>query len=197
MSGTPAVAGTTTTVNDGTGSTTTSTTTTTTTTYSGTTDNVNMGVGVPGGSIGINININDGTGGMGTSSTTTTTTTTTSSSTTTSGTTTAPAPAPASSNTCYYPMSSSDFDKAKASVQSKSFEDSKFTVAKQILNTNCMSSAQVKEIMMLFSFEETKLDWAKYAYGKTTDPQNYFQLNDGFQFETSIDELNKYIESHK
>jgi len=180
-----------TTVNNGTGGTTSTTTTTT-----GTVDNANIGVNAGGVGVGINININDGMGG--TSSSTTTTTTTTSSSTSTGTVVAEPQPQPvAVEQGCAFPMSSSDFAAAKKSVESKSFEDSKLTVAKQILNSNCMSSAQVKEIMMLFSFEETKLDWAKFAYGKTTDPNNYFKLNDGFTFETSIDDLNKYIESHK
>lgn len=191
----PQGATTTTTVSDGTGgAATTSTTTTTTTT--GTSDNVNVGMGMPG--IGINININDGMGGTSTSSSTTTTTTTTSSSTTSGGTTTTTtAPPPATTTACSWPMSSADFDKAKKSVSGQSFEDGKLKVAKQVLNTNCMSVAQVKEIMALFSFEETKLDWAKFAYGKTTDPQNYYQLNDGFTYSTSVDDLNEYIENHK
>jgi hypothetical protein len=51
--------------------------------------------------------------------------------------------------------------------------------------------------MGLFSFEDSKLEWAEYAYGKTTDPNNYYQLNDGFTFSSSVDSLNEYIESHK
>lgn len=94
-------------------------------------------------------------------------------------------------------MSSSDFAAAKKSVQGQSFEDQKLKVAKQVLNTNCMSTSQVKEIMALFSFEDTKVDWAQFAYGKTTDPNNYFQLNDGFTYSDSVDKLNAYIESHK
>lgn len=183
---------TTTTVSDGMGGTTSSTTTTTTT---GTVDNANVGMSVGGVGVGINININDGMGGTSTS----TTTTTTSSSTTTSGsmssgTTTTAAP---EAYQCIYPMSSSDFENAKKSVTGQSFEDQKLKIAKQVLNTNCMSCAQVKEIMGLFSFEETKLDWAKFAYGKTTDFNNYYQLNDGFTYSSSVDDLNSYIESHK
>lgn len=164
-----------------------STTTTTTTTTTGG-PGMNMGVTGPDGqTVGVNINM---TGMGGTTTTTSQTTTTTTS---TGGTTVVPAP---TGNGCSWPMNSMDFSKAKESVKSKSFEDSKLTVAKQILNSNCMSSSQVKEIMQLFSFEETKLDWAKFAYGKTTDPNNYYQLNDAFSFETSIDELNKYIQGH-
>jgi hypothetical protein len=66
-------------------------------------------------------------------------------------------------------------------------------VAKQVFNTNCITSAQVKEIMQQFSFENTKLDFAKYAYGHTFDPQNYYQINDAFEFSSSVSELNKFI----
>lgn len=178
---------TTTTTTGGSTMTTTGGTTTTTTTTTTGGDNVNVGMNVGGVGVGISVS---GTGMGGTTTTTSQTTTTT-----TGGTTVVDTQQPAAG--CMYPMGSGDFASAKSSVQSKSFEDSKLTVAKQILNTNCMSSAQVKEIMQLFSFEETKLDWAKFAYGRTTDPNNYFKLNDAFTFETSIDELNKYIESHK
>lgn len=94
---------------------------------------------------------------------------------------------------CPYPMSSADFSQAKQSISSKSFEDSKLTIAKQIINTNCLLSSQVKEIMLLFSFEDTRLQLAKFAYGYTLDIGNYYKVNDAFTFESSIDELNKYI----
>jgi len=94
---------------------------------------------------------------------------------------------------CEYPMLPQDFVSAKATISSKSFEDSKLTIAKQIINTNCLLSAQVKEIMLLFSFEDTRLDLAKYAYGYTWDTGNYYKLNDAFTFESSIDELNAFI----
>jgi len=172
-----------------------STTTTTTTTTTGTPDGMNVGMNM--GGVGVNISVT----GTGTGATTTqqTTTTTTSTSTTGGSTTvvnTGGTTAPVQTG-CVYPMNSSDFASAKSSVQSKSFEDSKLTVAKQILSSNCMSTSQVKDIMSLFSFEETKLTWAKFAYGKTTDPNNYFKLNDAFTFEASIDELNSYISSQK
>jgi hypothetical protein len=183
--------------------TTTTTTTTvtpvnTTTTTTGTNNSVSMGVNVNGVGMNMNVNINDGTGtGMATTSSSTTY----SSTTTTSGTGTATTVVPVTTTTtvagCVTPMSSSEFESAKSSIKSKSFEDSKLTMAKQVIKANCLSTAQVKEIMMLFSFEDTKLDLAKYSYDRTTDPNNYYKLNDAFTFETSIEELDKYVESHK
>lgn len=98
---------------------------------------------------------------------------------------------------CNYPMSDNDFADAKKSISSKSFEDSKLTIAKQITASNCLLASQVKDIMSLFSFEDSKLQFAKYAYTYTLDIGNYYKVNDAFTFEMSIDELNEYISSQK
>ncbi|MFA4853066.1 MAG: DUF4476 domain-containing protein [Bacteroidales bacterium] len=182
-----------------------STTQTTTTTSGGNVPppegSANMGIHVNDPDLGVNMNINIGGANMtGSSSTTTYSTTTT---TTSSGMGMQPAPVqqqqvyvmPGYSGPvgCQYPMSPSDFAAAKNTISSKSFEDSKLAIAKQVFASNCMLSSQVREIMMLFSFEDSKLEFAKYAYGYTYDLGNYFKVNDAFTFENSIDELNSYI----
>ncbi|OFY24005.1 MAG: hypothetical protein A2W98_13750 [Bacteroidetes bacterium GWF2_33_38] len=176
---------------------------TTTTTTGGTNENVSMGLNIGGVGLNVNMNINDGNMG-GTSSSTTTTYSTT---TTTTGTGTnvyvdnTPPPTqvvvylPGYSGPigCPQPMDQNSFFSVKQSIASKTFEDSKLTIAKQVINSNCLLSSQVKEIMLLFTFEDTRLELAKYAYGHTYDIGNYYQLNDAFTFESSIDELNAYI----
>lgn len=178
------------------------TTTTTGTAPAGENVNVNMGVNVPGVNMGVNVNVQDNTNANYQQNTTVTQTTTTTGTTTTG---TAVRPAPTDNDHyvmpgyngpvgCSWPMSDADFASAKQSISSKNFEDSKLTMAKQIFNTNCMTSAQVKEVMMLFTYEDSKLDFAKYAYGHTFDLGNYYKVNDAFTYETSIDELNEYIQ---
>jgi len=98
---------------------------------------------------------------------------------------------------CPNPMGTPNFQNVKQTISSKTFEDSKLTIAKQVLNNNCLLTSQVKEILLLFTYESTKLDFAKYAYGYTYDIGNYYMLNDAFQFESSIDELNSYITKKK
>lgn len=181
------------TVNDGTGmnGTTTSSTTTTTTTTNGMSSTTSSGM--DGGSMNVNVNTTTtGDPNMNYGGTTTTTNTSTSSNVNGGG---YSMPGYNGPYGCPYPMSPSDFEDAKKSISSKSFEDSKLTMAKQIINSNCLLSTQVKEVMLLFSFEQTRLDLAKYSYGRTYDQGNYYKLNDAFTFESSIDDLNKYIES--
>lgn len=105
--------------------------------------------------------------------------------------------APAKSSACSAPMAAASFNNAKTSISDKGFEETKLTEAKQIIKSNCMSSAQIKQILALFDYEQSKLDFAKFAYKKCTDTNNYFTLNSAFSYESSVEELNTYIDSIK
>lgn len=172
----------------------------------GGTDGVNMSMGINGLGINMNVGVTESTGS--TSSTTRTTTTRTTTTTTTTGMTeeqSAPVRKPAAEPYrmpgytgpvgCDMPMSSAEFDDVKKSIESKGFEESKMTMVKQIGRDRCFSVDQVKGIMGLFSFEESKLDFAKFAYDRVHDKGNFYKVNDAFSFESTIDELNEYIQS--
>lgn len=94
-----------------------------------------------------------------------------------------------------WPMNGTDFAAAVKTISNSSFDESKLSTAKSIASANCLSSEQVSKICKLFSFEESKLEFAKYAYKRCTDPKNYFKVNDVFSFDSSKEELNKFIEA--
>lgn len=94
-------------------------------------------------------------------------------------------------------MPQADFDALKASINAKSFESTKLTVAVQALQANKMTSRQIYELMQLMTFESTRLDLAKFAYGKSVDRQNYYLVNDAFTFESSTTQLAQYINSYQ
>lgn len=185
----------------------TTTITTTTTTSSGTNvpvtgEGVSVGisVGETGGSI--NMNVSGGVVDYGAASSTTQTTVTQSS--TTSSSYELPPPPPPSYLPgyngpvgCPAPMNPQDFSDLRNTISSKSFEDSKMTIARQVLGNNCLFVSQVRDLMSLFTFEQTKLDFAKYAYDYTYDIGNYYKVNDAFTFESSIDDLNSYISGRR
>ncbi|MCX7697683.1 MAG: DUF4476 domain-containing protein [Bacteroidales bacterium] len=108
---------------------------------------------------------------------------------------------PPTTNTPVYPpacmpMDIASFEAAKASISRTSFDDTRLSIAKQIASSNCLTAAQIRDIMRLFSFESTRLDFAKFAYPYCYDKGNYFMVNDAFSFSSSIDELNKFIYGH-
>ena len=192
------------------------TTTTTTTTSSGSqptggsSENVSIDMNIGGMSMGVNVNVNDNYGSSGTTTTSSSTTTTT---TTSSSSSHGHAHAqPVATHTeadhyvmkgyngprgCPWPMEDADYAEAKSTIASKSFDDTKLTVAKQIVGSNCLFASQVSEITKLMSFEDSKLQFAKYAYTRTYDQGNYFKVNNAFDFESTIEELNEYINGQR
>lgn len=167
--------------------------------------NMNVSVGDESASLSINVNANVSEGSSGTvASTYSSTTTTTSTTTSSSGWGESGESSYSETNQlsgyngqtgCNYPMTDGDFNEAKQSIASKTFEDSKLQIAKQIAKANCLLASQVKQIMQLFEYEDSKLDFAKYAYKYTYDQNNYYKVNDAFEYELTIEELDEYIES--
>lgn len=98
---------------------------------------------------------------------------------------------------CSWPMNEAEFANAKNTIRTKTFEETKLSIAKQICRDKCLLAKQVKEIMLLFEFEPTRLDFAKFAYDYTYDIDNYYLVNDAFEFESSVQELNSYINSRR
>lgn len=184
------------------------TTTTVVEEVSGEQESININMGVNGMGIDMSVKVDDGTG---TTKGTTTRTTTTTSTVVTSSTVAAPVvdtkpvvkepavysmPGYTGRVGCAWPMSATEYAEAKKSIESKSFEDTKMTMAKQVGSGRCFTVDQVKGLVGLFGFEDSKLDFAKYAYERTYDIDNYYKVNDAFSFESSVEELNSYIEEH-
>ena len=98
------------------------------------------------------------------------------------------------SNECFK-MSDAAFQTAVVSIKNKSFADEKMTVAEQVLRSNCMDVSQVRQVMKLFTYEEEKIAFAKKAYRRTVDQNNFYQVNDELTYTESVDELNSFLES--
>ena len=94
-------------------------------------------------------------------------------------------------------ISSNDFAQAKESLRKEWFENKRLETAKQIIDQNYFTSQQVKEMVLLFTYENNRLDIAKYAYGKTVDKGNYFIMNDAFTFNSNKEKLSEYIREFK
>ena len=92
-------------------------------------------------------------------------------------------------------MGPSDFSGALASLKKQSFEDVRLKTAKQIVAANCLNTAQIIQLCKAFSFEDNKLELAKFSYDYCTEPKNYFKLNDIFSFSSNTEALTEYIES--
>jgi hypothetical protein len=98
-----------------------------------------------------------------------------------------PPPAPV------FGMAPQAFNQLIISLSNTPFDNTRLNIAKQAIMSNGATSQQILEIMSMLTFESNRLDLAKFAYRYAADPNNYFMVNKGFTFNSSIDELSEYI----
>lgn len=84
------------------------------------------------------------------------------------------------SNQCYH-------------IRGFSFDSDRLQAAKNFAMNNHLSVAQVCDLMSMLSFESSRLDFAKFAFGRTCDIQNYHLVFDYLSFNSSRRELDYYI----
>jgi len=86
-----------------------------------------------------------------------------------------------------------EFEEIKGTIRSKNFEETKLSIAKDIASKKCLQAKHVHDIMKLFKFEESRLQFAMFAYTRTYDQDNYYKVYNAFEFEMTIEELKAYI----
>ena len=90
-------------------------------------------------------------------------------------------------------MNEADFNEFRDMLAENAFDSGKLTIAKQAISSNPMCVHQIAAICRMFSFENNKLEFAKYAYAYCTEKNKYYLINDVFSYESSKNELNEYI----
>lgn len=147
---------------------------------------------------GINMNVNTDANPTETKSETITSTTVISGTGNTTGTSpkteTTGAPQVVPNQGCMGTTTATEFSKIKKSISGIAFSDTKMSTAKLATKNNCLSVEQVSEICKLFSMDEDRLMYAKYAYDYCSDKRNYYNVGSTFSFSTTIDELNRFLE---
>ena len=160
----------------------------------------NVSVNINMGGVGIDMNVSDMDANTQVNSTTSSTVTNSSSSNgsysnnSSTQNTQSTNSSPKNPETCKFAMNATSFAKMKESIQSKPFSDTKMSTAKVATKNTCLSVSQVKEIAKLFSMDDDKLTYAKYAYTYCIDKANYYQVSDVFSFSSTTEELNAFLE---
>jgi len=157
-------------------------TTTTTTTTTGTVpdENVNLNMNLSVGGVNVNLNANASGTGLGTGATITETTT--SSSTTTTQTNNqanaqhqqviAQVQQAPLSNRVNCTKTMNRLEAFKAELQDQSFEEDRLEALQLELKSTCLTTAQAEQLIDLFTFDENRLEVAKYLSDRLTDRDN-------------------------
>lgn len=94
-------------------------------------------------------------------------------------------------------MNEHDFNAALATIRNESFENTKLSTAQQVIANNLLCINQIAQICQLFDFENTKLDFAKRAYHRCAEKEQYYLLHSVFQFDNSKKELDRYVQQQQ
>lgn len=92
---------------------------------------------------------------------------------------------------CKTAMSSESFSSYFNTIKSESFSSSQMEAAK--VPGRCFSTEQIRQVMGFFSFEESKLEFAKWAYARCVDQDNYTNLRSALTYSSSRSELSQFI----
>lgn len=90
-----------------------------------------------------------------------------------------------------------ELDKIKKKVEAKSTDTDKMLALKTALKNEKITVNQVSYILSWLMFENSKLDFAKWAYAVTADKAYYDDLKPTFSYKTSIDDFEAFLNEHK
>lgn len=93
-------------------------------------------------------------------------------------------------------MTQTDFNERYNTVKNESFDDSKLEKARFVFDKEYFSSDQAAKVTKLFSFENKKVEFAKFAYKRTIDKNNYYKVVDALTFDSYKKELQEWIKKN-
>jgi hypothetical protein len=91
------------------------------------------------------------------------------------------------------PVSTARFQNMLEVIKEQSFDNKRMNIAKMIMDMNFFTTNQIIEILNLLTFDNNKLEMAKYAYPHVIDRENYFLVSRKLIFDSHRKELNTYI----
>ena len=92
-------------------------------------------------------------------------------------------------------ISNEDFFAAERVMERENFDDARLLYAKRLVDDSYVSAEQVKELARFFSFDNSRLEFVKYAYPKTTDKSNFSVVCNAFSSSNGKDQLVSFIKS--
>jgi hypothetical protein len=93
----------------------------------------------------------------------------------------------------YSPMDNNSFAAFLQTLRNNNFDNGKATLVRTQLMSSYITSAQLRQILEVFSFDSGKLDIAKFAATRVVDRQNLFTVYDAFGFESSKQNFAEFV----
>ena len=75
-------------------------------------------------------------------------------------------------------------------------EKNRVEMAKTFFGSKWLLASMVQDALKMFRIETSKLEFAKFAYDRTVDKQNYFKVFEMFTASNSKKVLNDFMKTH-
>ncbi len=87
-------------------------------------------------------------------------------------------------------------DQLKTRVMDKKTDTDRMNLMKDGLGSEKMTSDQVGSMMDWFNFEDSKVQFAKWAYPNVVDKENFAALESKISYQNYLDDLDKFIKDN-
>lgn len=99
--------------------------------------------------------------------------------------------------TNYNVISERDFTDLTNMVKASPYDGTRVELLKFGIDRSFFTTEMVNSMLKMLTFENYKLEIAKYAYQNTVDKRNYLKLFENFKFDSYIKELKDYVQGYK
>lgn len=96
------------------------------------------------------------------------------------------------SDNCRNLLSSRELDRLIQTMNSRSFESTKLSIAREALRNGSILADDLKRLLQQFEYESTRLEFAKYAYDYLCDREHFYYIFDLFRYDSNVRELEEY-----
>jgi len=102
---------------------------------------------------------------------------------------------PGGSVSSFRVMPAQDADLLAQTLKRSSFDSNRLATAKQALDQTYVQADDLKKLLNSFDFEASKVELAKFAYAHVADRQNFYRVYDAFDFQSSVQEVQRAVGS--
>lgn len=95
---------------------------------------------------------------------------------------------------CINAVTTEEADEMKEKIESESFSDERLDRARFLAKDRCFQVSHVLIVLDAFTFQDNRLEMAKYLYNRTENKSDYDLVVSSFTFKSDRDELRDYIQ---
>lgn len=94
-----------------------------------------------------------------------------------------------------YQLAPAEVDNLLQAIQRRPFDDARIAIMRDALRDSFIESQDARRLIKSLSFDENRIETAKYLYSRVADRHNFYQVYDALVFNSSIREVQEYVAS--